>query len=75
VDVPVRARAELVGERDGVRGKLVRGALEDTIGRSSISCSREQIGQFWSMRLWRQNVGIVRLQSSQAEPGLERRSC
>jgi hypothetical protein len=32
--------------RDGVRGKLDRGALEETIGRSSIDCSREQIGQF-----------------------------
>jgi hypothetical protein len=33
-------------EPDGVRGMLERGALEDTTGRSSISCSREQIGQF-----------------------------
>jgi hypothetical protein len=33
------------------RGWLVRGALEDTMGRSSIACSREQIGQFWIRRL------------------------
>ena len=35
----------------------MRGALEDTIGRISTACSREQIGQFWINRLWRQNVG------------------
>ncbi|HUA47768.1 MAG TPA: hypothetical protein VMA77_21195 [Solirubrobacteraceae bacterium] len=28
------------------RGCVVRGALEVTIGRSSMACSREQIGQF-----------------------------
>jgi hypothetical protein len=33
------------------RGWLVRGALEEMIGRSSIACSREQIGQFWMSRL------------------------
>jgi 3',5'-nucleoside bisphosphate phosphatase len=39
------------------RGWVVRGALELTIGRSSIACSREQIGQFWIRWLCRQNVG------------------
>jgi predicted metal-dependent phosphoesterase TrpH len=39
------------------RGCVVRGALELTIGRSSIACSREQIGQFWTRWLWRQKVG------------------
>ncbi|MBV9466908.1 MAG: hypothetical protein JO206_09880 [Solirubrobacterales bacterium] len=39
------------------RALAMRGALEDTIGRSSTSCSRAQIGQFWTSRLWRQNVG------------------
>ena len=34
-----------------------RGALEETIGRASTDCSREQIGQFAIRRLWRQNVG------------------
>jgi hypothetical protein len=38
---PPRDRVELV-----LRGWLVRGALEETTGRNSISCSREQIGQF-----------------------------
>jgi hypothetical protein len=64
-----------VPEPDGVRGRLERGALDDTTGRSSISCSREQIGQFWTRRLWRQNVGIVAIQSWQADAGLERPSC
>ncbi|HUA69593.1 MAG TPA: hypothetical protein VMA96_00875 [Solirubrobacteraceae bacterium] len=39
------------------RGWVVRGALEVTIGRSSIACSFEQIGQFWIRRLCRQKVG------------------
>jgi 3',5'-nucleoside bisphosphate phosphatase len=51
---PVRAR--LARGALG-RGCVVRGALELTIGRSSIACSREQIGQFWIRWLWRQNVG------------------
>jgi hypothetical protein len=33
------------------RGWLARGALGETIGRSSTACSREQIGQFWTRRL------------------------
>ncbi len=35
------------------------GVLDETIGRSSIDCSREQIGQFCTSRLWRQKVGIA----------------
>jgi hypothetical protein len=46
---------------DSVRGRLERGALEETIGRSSTACSREQIGQFWINRLWRQKLGIAHL--------------
>jgi hypothetical protein len=42
----------------GSRGNVERGALEDRIGRASTACSREQIGQFWSRRLWRQKLGI-----------------
>jgi hypothetical protein len=41
-------------DRDRVvlgRGWLARGALEETTGRNSIDCSREQIGQFWISRL------------------------
>jgi hypothetical protein len=38
---------------------VLRGALEDTRGRSSTACSREQIGQFWRRRLWRQNFGTA----------------
>jgi hypothetical protein len=49
---PERGRAVPAG-----RGWLERGALEETIGRASIDCSREQIGQFWMSRLWRQKVG------------------
>jgi hypothetical protein len=37
----------------------LRGALEETTGRNSTACSREQIGQFWISRLWRQNEGTV----------------
>jgi hypothetical protein len=45
-------------ERDRLGAAVLeRGALEDTIGRSSIDCSREQIGQFCRRRLWRQKVG------------------
>jgi hypothetical protein len=38
---------------------VTRGALEETSGRSSTACSREQIGQFWIKRLWRQNFGTA----------------
>jgi hypothetical protein len=38
-------------EDELVRGKLARGALEDTTGRASSDCSREQIVQFWTRRL------------------------
>jgi hypothetical protein len=30
------------------RGRLARGALEETTGRASTDCSREQIVQFWT---------------------------
>ena len=30
---------------------------DETIGRISTCCSREQMGQLWSKRLWRQKVG------------------
>jgi hypothetical protein len=33
--------------------------LEETTGRISTCCSREQIGQFWSRWLWRQKVGTT----------------
>jgi hypothetical protein len=36
----------------------VEGVPEETTGRISTSRSREQIGQFWSRRLWRQKVGV-----------------
>jgi hypothetical protein len=51
---------EEAGVLRGRRGAAVldRGTLEDTIGRSSIDCSREQIGQFCTRRLWRQKVGM-----------------
>jgi hypothetical protein len=39
------------------RGSFTRGALEEISGRGSTSASREQIGQFWTSRLWRQNFG------------------
>jgi hypothetical protein len=41
------------------RDCAVRGALEVTIGRSSIDCSLEQIGQFWIKRLCRQKLGML----------------
>jgi hypothetical protein len=41
------------------RGWFAFGPLGETIGRSSTFCSREQIGQFWIRRLWRQNVGML----------------
>jgi len=50
-------RGEACGVRD--RGSVTFGALDWRIGRSSTSCSREQIGQFWSSRLWRQNFGTA----------------
>ena len=40
-----------------VRAARSSGPLEETIGRSSTSCSREQIGQFWIRRLCRQKLG------------------
>jgi hypothetical protein len=41
----------------GPRGRVDAGVLEEITARISICCSLEQIGQFWTSRLWRQNVG------------------
>jgi hypothetical protein len=55
-DAPVPGLA--VGDvRDG-EAEETRCPTGDTTGRSSISCSRVQIGQFWSSRLCRQKLGI-----------------
>jgi hypothetical protein len=39
------------------RGSETRGALELITGFIAVPCSREQIEQFWSRRLCRQNAG------------------
>jgi hypothetical protein len=54
---PVAVAAERAG-RAG-EGLVTRGAWPpgETTGRSSRSCSRAQIGQFWISRLWRQKLG------------------
>ncbi|MGI8864944.1 MAG: hypothetical protein ACR2JH_11220 [Solirubrobacteraceae bacterium] len=54
----VDARFEDVRGEPLSRESVDRGALEDRIGRASTSCSREQMGQFWTKRLWRQKLGI-----------------
>jgi hypothetical protein len=40
-------------------GLLAAGVPEETTARISTCCSREQIGQFVTRRLWRQKVGTV----------------
>jgi len=55
---PVEVRPEDVRGELLSRASVDRGALEDRIGRASTSCSREQMGQFWTSRLWRQKLGI-----------------
>jgi hypothetical protein len=54
----VEVRPEDVRGEPLSRASVDRGALEDRIGRASTSCSREQMGQFWTRRLWRQKLGI-----------------
>src|SRR5581483_11414415 len=62
-EAPERTRAEALrpapeAGRDG-RAWVLLGAPEETIGRISTSCSREQMGQFWTRWLWRQKVGMT----------------
>ena len=53
-------RVEVGGPEEPMgRGGRTAWPPGDTTGRISTSCSLEQIGQFWTRRLWRQKVGIM----------------